>query len=95
MTPVTEIAGTIRPSRNTVFARHKTGEPARQPGHRQNAGRQREAAEDLHHAEVGADVVLGTLAARLVGAGHDLVDIASATTSCTTVPITISSAPSR
>ena len=85
----------IRPIRNTVLARHEIGEPAGQAGDRENAGRHREPAEHLHHAELDAHVRCP--AASLPAASvrdTTSVDIASATTSCTTVPITISMAPS-
>ena len=70
------------------------GEPSGQPGHREDAERQREAAEHLHHAELGAHLVLrARIAGGVACADTTSVDIASATTSWITVPITISMAP--
>ena len=71
-TPGTEIAGTTSASRNTVSRGRKPREPAGQPGDGENAEPKRQAAEHLHHAELGANLVLGPRTARGVDAGHDL-----------------------
>ena len=47
-------------------------EPARRAGHREDAERQREAAEHLHQTEFSADVVLGARISGIIGAWHDL-----------------------
>ena len=47
-------------------------EPAGQPGHRKDAKGEREAAENLHHAELRPYVVLGPRIAGFVNTGDDL-----------------------
>ena len=65
------------------------------PGDRDDAGRQRQPSEHLHHAEFGAHLVLRVSALPVASTRLTTsVDIASATTSWITVPSTISSAPS-
>ena len=93
-TPITEIAGTSSPSRNTVS---RASMPASQPDSPATARMPNDsdqAADHLDHAELGAhrpprDEVCRRRRARETTS----VDIASATTSWITVPITISIAP--
>ncbi len=77
-----------------MLAAEMMRQPAREPGHRQDADAERETAEHLHHGEVGADVGIGPRLAGRVDTVDDLEDMASATTSWMTAPSTIETAPS-
>ena len=61
-----------QPDQEHGFAREDARQPAGQAGDRQDAGRQREPAEHLHHAELGAHVVFGARIARRIGARDHL-----------------------
>ena len=54
------------------LARHQVGKPSGQPRDRENAARDREAAEHLHHAELDPHHVVRPFLAGLVGARDDL-----------------------
>ena len=94
-TPLTEIAGMISPSKNTVSRGMK---PASQPDIPATARMPADSDSRPRTCTMPRS-------ARMSGSGRSppvssrrdttSVDIASATTSCTTVPMTISSAPSR
>ena len=77
-----------RPIRNTVSREKILRQPSGQAGHRQDADREREAAEHLHHAELGANLARRGAALPAASARDTTsVDIASATTSWITVPM--------
>ena len=71
-TPTTEIAGIDEPEQKDRRPAEEAREPARRAGDREDAERQREAAEHLHQAEFSADVVLGARVSGVIGAWHDL-----------------------
>ena len=58
------MTGTISPSRNTVMIGQHLRQLARQAGDGENADRQRQPAQHLHHAEVVIDLGLRPRACR-------------------------------
>ena len=57
-TPMTEMAGTTSPSRNTVSRASKLASQPDSPATARMPNDERKAAEHLNHAELGADLVL-------------------------------------
>ena len=70
--PLAEMIGMTSPIRNTVVVRSHARQPAAEPGDGERADRQREPAQDLHHAEIVVDVRLRPRRAVGVRARHDL-----------------------
>ena len=95
ITPVTDMAGTIRPRRNTVSRGRK---PASQPDIPATARMPADSDSRPSTCTMPRSARMSCSGrAPPVSSTRDTtsVDMASATTSCTTVPMTISSAPSR